>query len=141
VLSAVCGRADIMEHAQESWISSTLAGEASALAAATAVLDWYASEPVCEHLWSIGKDMRQAVTSALHASGLKGVTVEGIDPMWFFRWDSAERETRFLESAARHGALFKRGPYNFASLAHNDDALTEIETAASNAFVELRDAE
>jgi glutamate-1-semialdehyde aminotransferase len=59
--------------------------------------------------------------------------------MWFLRFDSAELEGRFLRSAAEHGALFKRGPYNFASLAHDDDAIREIEAAASNAFVAIQE--
>ncbi|HVT40126.1 MAG TPA: aminotransferase class III-fold pyridoxal phosphate-dependent enzyme [Gemmatimonadaceae bacterium] len=138
-LSAVCGRADLMDCARETWISSTLAGEATALAAAAAVLDWHRSVDVCEKLASIGKDMRDVVATALTASGVAGVTIEGIDPMWFLRFDSPGLESRFLAAAARHGALFKRGPYNFASLAHDDDAMRIIEAAASNAFVEIQD--
>ena len=140
-LAAVCGHASIMDAARTSWISSTLASEAVALAAAAVVLDTHQREPVCESLWRIGKETRAAVSRALHASGLHGVTVEGIDPMWFFRFDAPARETRFLESAVRLGALFKRGAYNFASLAHDDDAILEIESVASNAFVELRESE
>ena len=140
-LAAVCGRSAIMDAARTTWISSTLAGEASALAAALQVIGMHQDEPVCEKLWSIGKEMRIAVTKALHASGLNGITIEGIDPMWFLRFDSPERETAFLESAVRHGVLFKRGPYNFPSLAHDEDAIAEIEFAASHAFVELRENE
>jgi hypothetical protein len=43
--------------------------------------------------------------------------------------------------AAEHGALFKRGAYNFAALAHDEDALVDIEAAASNAFVTMRQEE
>jgi hypothetical protein len=35
--------------------------------------------------------------------------------------------------------LFKRGAYNFAALAHDEDAVREIEGGASAAFVDLRD--
>jgi glutamate-1-semialdehyde 2,1-aminomutase len=140
-LSAVCGRADLMECARDTWISSTLASEATALAAAAAVLDWHRSVDVCDKLASIGKDMRGVVGAALSASGVAGVTLEGIDPMWSLRFDSPELESRFLAAAARHGALFKRGPYNFACLAHDDDAMRIIEAAASNAFVEIQHEE
>ena len=61
--------------------------------------------------------------------------------MWFLRWDKPERETRFLELAASHGVLFKRGAYNFAAMAHDEDAIGEIEEATSAAFVDLRDEE
>jgi hypothetical protein len=35
--------------------------------------------------------------------------------------------------------LFKRGAYNFAALAHDEDAIREIERGASSALVDLRD--
>ncbi|MFI5312370.1 MAG: aminotransferase class III-fold pyridoxal phosphate-dependent enzyme [Gemmatimonadales bacterium] len=138
-LSAVCGRADLMDALKKTWISSTLASEATALAAAGAVIDWHSAGDVCENLARAGKEMREAVSVALKASGLAGVHVEGLDPMWFLRFDSPEVEARFLRSAVTHGALFKRGAYNFASLAHDDDAIRDIESAASNAFVDIQE--
>jgi glutamate-1-semialdehyde 2,1-aminomutase len=81
------------------------------------------------------------VTSAIEASGVQGVTVDGLDPMWMLRWDTPERERRFLELSAAHGVLFKRGAYNYAALAHDEDAIGAIEAGASDALVELRDEE
>jgi glutamate-1-semialdehyde 2,1-aminomutase len=138
-LSAVMGHRDIMEAARKTWISSTLASEASALAAATAVLSWHDTADVCDSLWAIGADMRRAITAAIEASGVDGVTVDGIDPMWLLRFDDPRREQRFLELSAQHGVLFKRGAYNFAALAHDEDAIRAIEGGASAAFVDLRD--
>jgi hypothetical protein len=54
------------------------------------------------------------------------------------KFELPDAERRFVALAAQHGALFKRGAYNFASLAHDEDALVEIEAAASNAFVAMR---
>ena len=140
-LAAVMGNHDIMDAAKRTWISSTLASEASALAAAAAVVTWHNSADICESLASIGAEMRTSITTAIEASGIEGVTIDGLDPMWLMRWDSSERETRFLELAASHGVLFKRGAYNFPALAHDDDALRGIEAGASAAFVDLRDEE
>ena len=139
LLSAVCGRAELMDAARKTWISSTLASEGTALAAAVAVLEWHRTAEVCDNLSRIGKEMREAVSAALKASGLTGVRIEGIDPMWFLRYELPELEARFVRSAAEHGALFKRGAYNFAALAHDDDAIREIEAAASNAFVAIQE--
>ena len=61
--------------------------------------------------------------------------------MWTLQWDAPAREQRFLELAAENGVLFKRGAYNFAALAHDDDAIREIEAGASGALVALRDEE
>jgi glutamate-1-semialdehyde 2,1-aminomutase len=140
-LAAVVGDRDVMDAAKKTWISSTLASEASALAAAGAVLNWHNTAEICESLWSIGADIRRAIGAAIEASGIHGVSTDGIDPMWMFRWDRPERERRFLELAAANGVLFKRGAYNYPALAHDDDAIREIEGGASAAFVALRDEE
>jgi glutamate-1-semialdehyde 2,1-aminomutase len=138
-LSAVVGHREVMDAARKTWISSTLASDASALAAAGAVLTWHDQAEVCESLWTIGGEMRRAVAAAIEASGVSGVAVDGLDPMWMLRFDTPARERRFLEIAAGHGVLFKRGAYNYAALAHDEEAIREIERGASGAFVDLRD--
>jgi glutamate-1-semialdehyde 2,1-aminomutase len=139
-LSAVCGLAPLMQAAAEkTWISSTLAGETTALAAARAVMLIHDQDKVGEKLAKIGGDMRVAVSNALRAGKLDGISIAGIDPMWFLKFDSAELETRFLTAAASQGVLFKRGPYNFAALAHDEATIHEVESATSNAIVAMRD--
>ena len=110
-----------------------------AIAAAAAVLDIYESDDdVCGNLARIGVAIRAGVESAITASGIEGVTVDGIDPMWMLRFDDASVERRFLEEAVREGVLFKRGAYNYAALAHDDEeTLVDIERAASSAMVAI----
>jgi glutamate-1-semialdehyde aminotransferase len=140
-LSAVVGRESVMRAAGDTWISSTLASETVSLAAARAVIEWHARAEVCESLGDIGADMRAAVDRAIAASRIEGVRVDGLDHMWLIRFDAPERESRFLELAAEAGVLFKRGAYDFPSLAHDEEAIAEIESAASSALVRLRDEE
>ena len=141
-LAAVVGRRAVMEAAARTWVSSTAAGEAASLAAAGVVLDRYAEGDVCETLWRVGAGMRQSMEHAIAASGAPGVTVHGLDPMWFLRFEDAALETRFLERSAALGVLFKRGPYNYASLAHDEEeVLLEVERVASTAFVEVLEAQ
>ena len=140
-LAAVVGSAKVMKAAQATWISSTLASEGVALAAAGAVLDWHERAEVCEALWRIGDEMKESVVRAVKASRVRGVTVDGIAPMWLLRFDDERRQSRFLELALEQGVLFKRGAYNFASLAHDDDAVAAVERAASAALVRLREEE
>jgi glutamate-1-semialdehyde aminotransferase len=137
-LAAVCGRAPLMDALKKTWVSSTLASEGGSLAAALAVLDWHEEDDVCAELDRIGGEMRDHVSNALKASGLGGITVDGINQMWFMRFESPDTERRFVSLAAQHGALFKRGAYNFPALAHDEDALVDLEAAASNAFVAMR---
>jgi glutamate-1-semialdehyde aminotransferase len=136
-VSAVVGRADVMEAAAKTWISSTLASEATALAAIAGVLEWHDRTDVCDTLWRTGEEMMGAMKRAIAASSVEGVTVEGIAPMWFLRFDTQQRESRFLEAALGESVLFKRGAYNYASVAHDEQTLIDIEHAASTAFVQL----
>jgi glutamate-1-semialdehyde aminotransferase len=138
-LSAIVGREAVMRAAAECWISSTLAGESVALAAAGAVLEWHAQAEVCEGLWAAGEEIMQAVTRAIDASGIGGVSVRGIPPMWLLDFEDDDQRTRFGELAVEQGVLFKRGAYNFASLAHEEAEVADIERAASEAFVTLRE--
>ncbi len=134
-LAAVVGRAPLMDMASESWISSTLASESTALAAALAVLDWHDEADICATLAENGREMRDAVDRAIHASGLGVVSTDGIDAMWMMRWADAESEQRFVAHALAQGVLFKRGAYNYAAVAHDEDDFRAIEKAASAALV------
>lgn len=136
-LAALVGRADVMDAARRTWISSTLAGESTALAAATAVLEAHEADDVCAQLAEIGDAMQTAVRNAVEASGVPGVSLGGISPMWFLHFADPRVESRFLQLAVEHGVLFKRGPYNFASLAHTEKIVLTIERAASSAFVAM----
>ncbi|HEY7861254.1 MAG: aminotransferase class III-fold pyridoxal phosphate-dependent enzyme [Gemmatimonadales bacterium] len=138
-LSAIVGREAVMRDATKCWISSTLAGESVALAAAGAVLEWHAQAEVCEGLWAAGEEIMLAVSRAIEASGIGGVQVRGIAPMWLLDFEDDDQRTRFGELAMEQGVLFKRGAYNFASLAHEEAEVGEIERAASGAFVALRE--
>jgi glutamate-1-semialdehyde 2,1-aminomutase len=133
-LAAVVGRAAVMEAARSTWISSTLASETAALAAAAAVLDRHAALDVCAELARNGKAMRAAVQGALDASGFAGARVDGIDPMWMIRFADDAAQGRFIVRALGSGVIFKRGAYNFASLAHDASAVDRIGVAARAAF-------
>lgn len=140
-LAAVVGREALMNCARDTRISSTLASESSALAAALAVLDWHDEADICATLAETGREMRASVDRAIVASGIDGVETLGIDPMWLMKWTDPDRENRFVAHAMRSGVLFKRGAYNFAAIAHDEAALLDIEHAASAALVSLVEEE
>lgn len=140
-LAACVGREAVMNAARDTWISSTLASESSALAAALAVLDWHDEADICATLAETGREMRASVDRAIAASGIDGVTTVGIDTMWLMRWTDPARENEFIAHAMRSGVLFKRGAYNFAAIAHDEAAVRDIESAASAGFVALVESE
>jgi glutamate-1-semialdehyde 2,1-aminomutase len=133
-LAAVVGRRAVMDGARDAWISSTLASETVALAAATAVLDRHEETDVCAALRSTGDAMRAAVDEARTSSGVRGVASDGAGPMWMLRFDRDADHARFLAGAREAGVLFKRGAYNFAALAHQPADVARIGAAARAGF-------
>src|SRR5258708_27088192 len=138
-LAALAGNEALMSAPAETWTSPTLASESTALAAALAVLDWHEEADICATLAETGREMRAAVDRAIAASGVEGVTTEGIDPMWLMRWSDPALESFFVAEPARNGVRFKRCAYNFAPVAHDDAARRDIEAAASAALVAVRE--
>ena len=134
-LAAVVGEAGPMEAAARTWISSTLAGETLALAAAAAVIDRHAREDVCAVIDERGARQLAVARDAVAAAGAADVTVLGIPAMWFLRWADAGRETRAVEHLARAGVLLKRGAYNFPCPAHDDAALARLATHLPDALL------
>jgi len=119
-LAAVGGRADLMAGASRTWISSTLATEGVALAAARATLEVFERDDVCGHLHRVG-------TRLLH--GLHGLQrrypdtisgVGGIAEMCFLHYATEDLSRAVAIGAAKRGLLFKRTAYNFVSLAHDE---------------------
>jgi len=133
-LAALLGRAELMARVRETWISSTLATEFVALAAAGAVLDVWAEIDVAAHLARVGTGIRAALEACAAAGGW---TVEGMPEMWFLRFSDPERERRFLLGCVGRGVLLKRGAYDFPSLAHGDAEVEETMRAVRATLPEL----
>lgn len=128
-LSAVVGRAAVMAAAERTWISSTLAGETVALAAAHAVLDVADKRDIAGEIAAIGERQMRAARDAIAAAGLRGAEVLGIPAMWLVRFADAGAERRWLASLVAHGVCFKRGAYNYPMLAHDAASLDCLSIA------------
>ncbi len=133
-LAAVVGRGALMAKAKETWISSTLATEYVALAAARAVLDVWDEVDVARHLGEIGRLLQEALRGE---AGRGGYEVLGMPEMLFLRFADAERERRFLAGCARRGVLLKRGAYDFPSLAHGRSEVHETLAAVRETVASL----
>ncbi|HUL03660.1 MAG TPA: aminotransferase class III-fold pyridoxal phosphate-dependent enzyme [Gemmatimonadales bacterium] len=119
-LAAVGGRADVMAAATRTWISSTLATEAVALAAARATLEVMIAERVCDHLHAVGTRLLHGLHHLhhLHPAVVRGVG--GLAEMCFLHYASDALSHAAARACAARGVLFKRTAYNFVSLAHDD---------------------
>jgi glutamate-1-semialdehyde aminotransferase len=132
-LAAVGGRADLMSGTSRTWISSTLATEAVALAAARATLEVFEREDVCGQLHRTGTRLLHGLHELQRRHPDTIVGVAGIAEMCFLHYATDDGARRLALGAARRGVLFKRTAYNFVSLAHDEgtvDRTLEILDAA-----------
>jgi glutamate-1-semialdehyde 2,1-aminomutase len=130
-LAAVGGRAAVMAGVSRTWISSTLATEYVALAAARATLAALEARAVPARLGVLGGRLMAGFGALAfrYPQHIRGVA--GLPEMCclLFRADAAG--ARLAVEAARRGVLFKRSAYNFVSAAHTeadvDRALVALE--------------
>jgi glutamate-1-semialdehyde 2,1-aminomutase len=125
-LAAVGGRADLMAGVARTWISSTLATELVALAAARATLAVLQARRVPEQLGRIGAWLLDGFRGLAerHPRHVRGVA--GLPEMCCLLFHDEAVGARLAVEAARRGVLFKRSAYNFVSMAHGE---REIEQA------------
>ncbi|MDP3911853.1 MAG: aminotransferase class III-fold pyridoxal phosphate-dependent enzyme [Gemmatimonadales bacterium] len=136
-LAAVGGRAELMAGAERTWISSTLATEGVALAAARATLDVFVRERVCEHLHRVGTRLLHGLhdVQRRHAAAVTGVA--GLAEMCFLHYATDELSCAVAVRCARRGLLFKRTAYNFVSLAHDEGTIDHTLATLDAALHEI----
>jgi len=119
-LAAVGGRAELMAAASRTWISSTLATESVALAAAAATLEVMERDNVCAHLHAVGTRLLHGLHRLHQTHGDVVTGVGGIAEMCFVHFVSEPLSRDVARGCAARGLLFKRTAYNFVSLAHDE---------------------
>ncbi len=125
-IAAVVGPSGLMEAASATWISSTLATESVALAAAGAVLELYEREPVIEHLAHAGDSLFRGLEQLVVDYPKLFHSVRGIPQMCYLECVDDDVSAAMATKAAALGVILKRTAYNFVSYAHTDQALTTI---------------
>jgi glutamate-1-semialdehyde 2,1-aminomutase len=125
-LALVGGRGDIMEAAGKTWISSTLATETAALAAARATLGIIVKEKVPQQLNHLGRRLMEGLArlAGQHSGVVRAV--RGVPEMCHLEFRDEAQSFAVARGCARRGVLFKRSAYNFVSLAHQP---TDVDLA------------
>ena len=109
-----------MQDVSRTWISSTLATEFVALAAAKAALEvvWAAEGP--SHLERVGGRLYEGLRR-LHARYPQVIdSLGGMPEMCLVRYLDDGASQGVARECVRRGLLFKRTAYNFVSLAHDE---------------------
>jgi len=122
-LAAVGGRRDIMGAVGRTWISSTLATEWVALAASRATLRVMVEQQVPVVLGRLGARLLAGLRelAGRYPRLVRGAA--GLPEMCCLEFHDPAAGSALAVETARRGVLFKRSPYNFVSLAHDEAAI------------------
>jgi glutamate-1-semialdehyde 2,1-aminomutase len=118
-LALVGGQGDIMAAAEKTWISSTLATEMTAIAAARATLAVMRKENVPSCLNHLGRSLMDGLAGLVRTYPNLVDAVRGIPEMCHLEYRDEATSFAVTRGCARAGILFKRSAYNFVSLAHD----------------------
>ncbi len=139
-MAALIGKADIMESAQDSFISSTYWTERIGPVAAIATIKKIIKNRVWIHLSDIGKKVQAIWKKASLKYNLK-IDLSGIAPMSHFEFNYKNKDalkTFFIQLMLERGFLSALSVYS--SFAHNQDHLNKYEKAVLEVFKIISDS-
>jgi glutamate-1-semialdehyde aminotransferase len=142
-LAAVVGREQPMRAFEEVFFSMTYSGETVSLAAALATLRVLCEEPVLEHIWARGAELREGLGQL--AGGVSfGVDLAGNPPRSAIGFHDGEGEPApllrglFLQECHRRGVLFG-GPI-FTTYSHTREDIARTLEVVRAAFERMDEA-
>jgi glutamate-1-semialdehyde aminotransferase len=141
-ISAVVGSSEAMSAFERIFFSTTYGGETVALAAAQATLGVMRTEPVHEHIWRLGANLRDGLERLAEQPSF-GVELTGSPPRSALSFTvegkpSAELRAIFLQETHRRGILF--GVPIFISYSHSEEDVERTLTAVEAAFERMESA-
>jgi glutamate-1-semialdehyde aminotransferase len=142
-LAAVVGREQPMAAFEEVFFSMTYSGETVSLAAARATLEVLRSEPVIEHIWARGAELREGIRRLAGEVGF-GVDLAGNPPRSALGFRDCEGlpssllRGLFLQECHKAGALFG-GPI-FITYSHSEADIARTLEVVELAFARMDDA-
>jgi glutamate-1-semialdehyde 2,1-aminomutase len=139
-MAAILGRGEVMQAAQETFISSTYWTERIGPAAALATIRKHQRCSVWQRLIDAGTRIQTGWREAAGRAGLP-VSISGIPPLAHFAFDAPGAQalkTLFTQRMLERGFLAANAYY--ATFAHTDQHIREYLSATGDVFRELSDA-
>jgi glutamate-1-semialdehyde aminotransferase len=136
-LSAVVGSTEAMRAFERIFFSTTFGGETISIAAAIATIETLQSEPVLEHIWDRGAQLRAGIERLASTAGFT-VSLAGNPPRssLSFADDAGESSITlralFLQECHKRGVLFG-GPI-FPTYSHTSDDIEQTLRTIADAF-------
>ena len=144
-ISAVVGRADIMQLMEDIFYSATFGGETLSIAAAIATIDKLDREGVIPKLWQLGAELMSIVRDKIAGAGLSDVLGLGGAPPWailsFSNHATASKDaikTFFLREMIQAGVLINAS-HNIC-YAHTAADIAHVLAAYDSALLSVRQA-
>lgn len=137
-MGVILGVENVMQAAQNTFISSTNWTERIGPVAAMATIRKHKQFNVSEHLMMTGKKIQEIWKNAANHAGLK-IHVSGIPPLSHFSFDYANGQaimTLFTQMMLERG--FLAGGRFYASYAHHDSHINAYQQAVSDIFCEIK---
>lgn len=136
-IAAIIGKADVMQAAQKTFISSTNWTERIGPAAALAMIKKHREMKVANHLIHLGEQIQKGWRQLAEEHGL-ALQVGGLKPMshFFFEMEDAQSlKAYFIQLMLDQGFLASNLYY--AMYAHTDDHVKSYLESADSAFKEI----
>lgn len=133
-VSAIIGTKEIMQAAQETFISSTFWTERIALAAAVKSIECYIKYDVAKRQDEVGKKVCEGWRKAASQTGLP-IHISGIKPLSHFEFEYDNKlahKTYFTQEMLKKGFLAATAVY--ASYAHTDEIIDKYLRACKEVF-------
>ena len=138
-LAAVIGKKDVMEAAQDTFISSTFWTERIALAATVKAIECYQKYRVDQVQAHVGQRVEEIWMDAAKQAGVD-IRISGILPLAHFDFayeNPLAFKTYFTQEMQKEGFLAGTGLY--ASYAHTDAVLDQYRDAVGRVFMKIGD--
>ncbi len=144
-LSAITGRKEYLHALEKTFFSFTYGGECIGLAAAKATIEKIRREQVPNHLWRIGRRLKEEVNKLAETHGVDEflqcvgypcrsvVQIDGAG-----RFESLEIKSFIQQELLRRGVLW--AAYHALCYAHTDEDIEVTLSAYDGAFAEFRKA-
>jgi glutamate-1-semialdehyde 2,1-aminomutase/spore coat polysaccharide biosynthesis protein SpsF len=143
-VSAVVGKREYMEHFSHVFFSTTFSGEISALGAALSTISVLQDEPVIEHIWKIGSQLRSGMQDLAITYGLR-MEMPGNPPRSLINFldkdgnESLLIKSLFLQECCKKGVLF--GVPVFPTYSHTEKDVEQTLDAVETAFTVMKEAQ
>ena len=144
-LSALVGRADVMECLHQTHLSSTFYTSSIAMAAALETIEQIEQRSVIEHIWHVGGVLLDGLNTCAKEAGLP-IEAVGVPPMpdLAFHYENDQRceeaKRIFYTQTIRAGVLLHPHHHWYVCAAHSEADLDRTLNACADAFAAVKQA-